>query len=65
MLLPVFRPNWRALNGDEKTTGLVSGQGFVFMGENGEAAFVNRVQEEDGKSFAVFSPLITKRSGSG
>jgi len=64
MLLPVFRPNWRALNGDEKTAGLVSGHGFVFMGEKGEAAFVNQVQEGDGKSFAVFSPLITKRTNS-
>jgi len=64
VLLPVFRPNWRALNGDEKTAGLVSGQGFVFLGEKDRAAFVNRVQE-DGKSFAVYSPICTKRVSSG
>jgi hypothetical protein len=64
MLLPVFRPNWRALNRDEKTAGLVSGQGFVFLGEKDRAAFVNRVQE-DGKSFAVYSPICTKRVSSG
>jgi len=64
MLLPVFRPNWRAWNGDEKTGGLVSGQGFVLVGEKDYATLVNQVQE-DGKSFAVFSPLCTRRAGSG
>jgi len=63
MLLPVFRPNWRALNGDDKAAGLILGQGFVFIGEKDRAA-VNQVQE-DGKSFAVYSPLCTKRASTG
>ena len=62
MLLPVFRPNWRAQDGDEKGVGVVSGQGFVYVGEKEEAAIGNEVQEDDGKSFAVFSPLCSKRA---
>ena len=62
MLLPVFRPSWRALDGDEKGAGVISGQGFMFAGEKEEAALVNQVQEEDGKSFAVFTPLCSKRA---
>ena len=60
MLLPVFRPSWRDLDGDEKCAGVVSGQGSVFVGEKEEAVLVDQVQEEDGKSFAVFSPFCSK-----
>jgi hypothetical protein len=60
MLLRVFRPSWRALDGGEKGCGAVSGQGFVFVGGKDEAGFVNQIQEDDGKSFAVFSPLCNK-----
>ena len=64
MLLPVFRPSRRAVDGDEKGVGLVSGEGFMFRGEKEEAGFVNQAQEEDGKSFAVFSPLCNQRASS-
>jgi len=61
MFLPVSRPT--CLGGDEKGMGVVvgCGQGFVFVGEE-EAAFVNQYEEEDGKSFAVFSPLGNGRA---
>jgi hypothetical protein len=32
----------------------------VFVGGKEEAGFVNQIQTDDGKSFAVFSPLCNK-----
>ncbi|KIM41781.1 hypothetical protein M413DRAFT_138004 [Hebeloma cylindrosporum] len=62
MLLPVFRPSWRSLEADEKGACVVSGQRFALTGEKDAATFVNQVEEGDGKSFAVFSPLCNKRA---
>jgi len=57
-LLPVYRPSW-----NEKSGTVMHGRDVMPEGEKATLGLITLDEEEAGKSFAIFSPLCTKRIG--
>jgi len=57
-LLPVYRPSW-----NEKSGTVMHGRDVMPEGEKVTLGLITLDEEEAGKSFAIFSPLCTKRIG--
>jgi len=57
-LLPVYRPSW-----NEKSGTVMHGRDVMLEDEKATLGLIKLDEEEAGKSFAIFSPLCTKRIG--